>query len=477
MTLPQEVKNILEKLSKAGYEAYVVGGCVRDLLLKKEPKDWDITTNAKPEEIQRIFPDNVYENTFGTVGVKTDSENPSLALVEVTPYRIEGKYTDKRHPDEIRFADKLEDDLSRRDFTVNTLTLDSDSKIIDLFKGQNDLKNKIVRTVGNPKERFDEDALRLLRAIRLSATLGFEIEEKTLAAVKENAEWLRAISKERIRDEFVKIIESDNAYEGVLLLEETGLLQHIVPELREGIGVGQNLHHIYTVWEHNTRALKYTADKRYSLTVRLGALFHDIGKPRTKRGEGKYSTFYGHDVVGARMMAEILDRLKFPKDLSEKVIKLVRYHLFYYNVGEVTESSVRRLLANVGPENIEDLIRVREGDRIGSGRPKAVPYKLRHLKYVVDKVSHDPISVKMLKVDGNELMKELSINPGPKVGLILNFLLAEVLDDPGKNNKEYLKQRTHELNKKTPEELKESLKKIEGAQKKEEEERMKKYYV
>src|SRR3989344_1974475 len=456
MQLPQEVKNVLDKLSEADYEAYVVGGCVRDLLLKKEPKDWDITTNARPEEIQKVFPDNVYENTFGTVGVKTGSENPALAIVEITPYRIEGKYTDKRHPDEIQFADKLEDDLSRRDFTINALALNSNGNIIDNFNGQNDLERKLVRTVGNPKERF---------------------EKETLNAIHDNSELLRAISKERIRDEFVKIIESDNAYEGIIRLHETGLLNYIVPELEEGIGVGQNLHHIYTVWEHNLLALKYSAGKKYSLTVRLGSLFHDISKPKTKRGDGKYSTFYGHDVVGGKMTAGIMERLKFPKDLSEKVIKLVRYHLFYYNVGEVTESSVRRLLANVGPENIEDLIKVREADRIGSGAPKAVPYKLRHLKYVIDKVSHDPISVKMLKVDGNELMKELGVKPGPKVGLILNYLLAEVLDDPSKNTKERLKQRIHELDKKTPGELKKALEQIEKAIEEEEKERMKKYYV
>ncbi|OGN00845.1 MAG: hypothetical protein A2651_03125 [Candidatus Yanofskybacteria bacterium RIFCSPHIGHO2_01_FULL_42_12] len=477
MQLPQEVKNILEKLSEDGYEAYIVGGCVRDLLLGKEPKDWDITTNAKPEEIQKVFSDTVYENSFGTVAVKTDSENPALAIVEITPYRIEGKYTDKRHPDEIRFADKLENDLSRRDFTINALAMNVDGKIIDNFNGQKDIKNKVIRTVGIPKERFSEDALRLFRAVRFATIFGFSIEEGTLAAVKENAEWLRAISKERIRDEFVKIIEADNAYEGILLLEETGLLQYILPELREGIGVGQNLHHIYTVWEHNILALKYAARKKYSLEIRLGSLFHDIGKPRTKRGEGKYSTFYGHDVVGARITAEIMERLRFSKEISEKVIKLVRYHLFYYNVGEVTESSVRRLLTNVGPENIEDLIRVREGDRIGSGRPKAVPYKLRHLKYVIDKVSNDPISVKMLEIDGNELMKELGVKPGPKVGLILNYLLAEVLSDPAKNKKNSLKQRIHELDKKTPGELKKALEQIEKAIEEEEKERMKKYYV
>lgn len=484
MQLPEEIKNILGKLQKADYEGYIVGGCVRDLLMKEValskvqgPKDWDITTNAKPEEIQKIFTDNVYENEFGTVGIKTGSENPDLTIVEITPYRIEGKYTDKRHPDKIQFAKTLEEDLSRRDFTVNSLAMDADGRIVDMFNGQSDIKSKTIRTVGKPEERFSEDALRLLRAVRFATVLGFEIEEKTLKALKENSEWLRAISKERIRDEFLKIMGSENAYTGILLLEETGLLQYIIPELREGIGIGQNLHHIYTVWEHNTRALKYTTGKKYSIEVRLGALFHDIGKPRTKRGDGKYSTFYGHDVVGAKMTDQIMERLKFPNGMIEKVIKLVRYHLFYYNVDEVTESSVRRLMVNVGPENMEDLIKIREADRIGSGTPKAVPYKLRHLKYIIDKVSHDPISAKMLKVNGEDIMKELEIKPGPKVGLILNSLLAEVLDDPAKNKKEYLQKKIHELNKKTPEELKKSLEKIEKAVEEEERKRMKKYYV
>ena len=500
--IPQEVKNILEKLQEAGYKGYIVGGCVRDLLMKNPPaggpKDWDVTTNAKPEEIQKIFPDNVYENTFGTVGVKTPhqanpltaikkggglgtrqagSEDSSLAIVEVTPYRIEGKYTDKRHPDEVKFADKLEDDLARRDFTINAIAMDMDGKLFDLFDGQEDIKKKIIKTVGKPEERFSEDALRLLRAVRFATVLDFSIENKTLTAIKDNAGWLRAISKERIRDEFIKIIESDNAYDGVLLLEATGLLQYILPELREGIDVGQNLHHIYTVWEHNTRTLKYTSDKKYSLAVRIASLFHDIGKPRSKRGEGLHSTFYGHEVIGEKMVAQIMERLKFPNDISEKVIKLVRYHMFYYNVGEVTESSVRRLIANIDLGNVEDLIKVREADRISSGRPKAVPYKLRHLKYIIDKVSHDSISAKMLNINGEDLMKELEIKPGPKVGLILNSLLAEVIDDPTKNTKENLIKRVHELDKKSPEELKKALERIEKAVEDEEKDRMKKYYV
>ena len=477
MQIPQEIKSVLAKLQKAGYEGYIVGGCVRDLMMDKEPKDWDITTNARPEELQKLFSEHVYENEFGTVGIKTGSNNPSIAIVEVTPYRIEGKYADKRHPDEIKFAKKLEDDLSRRDFTVNAMAMGLDGDIIDMFGGQKDLKAKLIKTVGKPEERFSEDALRLLREVRVATALSFVIEAETLKAIKENSERLKDISIERIRDELIKIIESGNAYNGIILLEETGLLQYILPELREGIGVGQNLHHIYTVWEHNTRTLQYTSEKKYSLAVRLASLFHDIGKPRSKRGEGLHSTFYGHEVIGEKIVAEIMERLKFPNLISERIIKMVRFHMFYYNVGEVTESSVRRLIANIGLDNVEDLIKVREADRVSSGRPKAVPYKLRHLKYIIDKVSHDPISAKMIEVNGEDVMKELNVKPGPKVGLILNSLLAEVLDDPTKNKKDYLKKRIHELDKKSPEELKEALGKIEKAIDEEEKERMKKYYV
>jgi len=483
MKFPKEIAAILYTLREGGFEAYAVGGCVRDLLRRTaygepvEPKDWDVTTNARPGDIQSLFPESFYENTFGTVTVKTGAGDASLREVQVTPFRIEGKYSDKRHPEEVSFAAKLEDDLSRRDFTINAMAMDPEEEIIDLYNGREDIEKKLVRTVGNPQERFDEDALRILRAVRFATTLGFSIEKETQAAIIGNAPSLATISQERIRDEFVKIIESDHAYQGMLLLLELGLLKYIVAELLEGVEVGQNLHHIYTVWEHNVLALKYTTDKKYSLIIRLAALLHDVGKPRTKRGEGKYSTFYGHEVVGARMTKQILARLKFSSEIVEKVTKLVRYHLFYYNVDEVTESSVRRLMVNVGPENMEDLLKVREADRIGSGTPKAVPYKLRHLKYIIDKVSHDPISAKMLAVKGDDVMQELNLKPGPKVGLILNSLLAEVLDDPTKNHKEYLQRRIHELDKKSPQELKEALRKIEEAIEREEKERMKKYYV
>ena len=468
MTIPKEIKEVLQKLTENDFQAFVVGGCVRDLMMGKEPTDWDITTNAKPEEIQKIFPDSFYENEFGTVGVKVSSKENlpnaeivdsnaeianSLQVVEVTTYRTETKYSDKRHPDEIKFADKLEDDLKRRDFTINALAMDSKGKIVDLFGGQEDLKKKVVKAVGNPEERFSEDALRMLRAIRLATALGFTIEEKTTEAIKKLHSTMQVISQERIRDEFLKIIETPEAKQGIELLKETGLLKYVAPELLEGVGVEQNLHHIYTVWEHNLRALDYACSKNYSAEVRLASLLHDVGKPRAKRGQGRNSTFYAHEMIGAKMAAQILDRLKFPKKQADKIIKLVRWHLFYYNVGEVTESSVRRLVANIGKENVEDLLKVREADRIGSGTPKAVPYKLRHLKFMIDKVARDPLSPKMLKINGGDLMQLLNIAPGPKIGAIISALMNEILDEPAKNKKEYLEKRVFELNKLSEKEL------------------------
>lgn len=453
--VPEEIRKIADGLAAKGFQVYLVGGCVRSILLGREPKDWDLATDAKPEEIQGIFQDSVYENTFGTVGVKTGSEDERLRVVEITTFRKEGKYTDKRHPDSVSFADKIEDDLGRRDFTVNAMALNvakfngrslkSKNDIIDPFGGRDDLKKKLIRAVGEPKKRFQEDALRLVRAVRFASELGFKIEIRTSAAIASDAGFLEMIAKERIRDEFIKIISSDRAMSGIKTLEDLGLLRFVIPELKEGIACGQNKHHIYSVWEHNLRALDYAAEKGYSLTVRLASLFHDIGKPRTKRGEGASSTFYNHEMVGARMTTALMDRLKFSKEITEKVVHLVRYHLFYYNVGEVSEAGVRRFLLRVGSENVDDLIKVREADRIGSGVPKAVPYKLRHLFFMIEKVKRDPVSPKMLAIKGDEIMTILSIPPGPKVGLILGVLLDEVLEDPGNNIKETLEKRAREL--------------------------------
>jgi len=466
--LPKEVEFIINELKKAGFEAYIVGGCVRDFLRGIEPEDWDVATNAKPGEIQKIFPKSFYENKFLTVTVQTESKNQKLREIEITTYRSEAKYTDKRHPDEVKFAKTIDEDLSRRDFTVNAIAIElrsmkdeerkkgnlqnfrlqtSDFKIIDLFNGQKDLKNKIIRAVGNPEDRFSEDALRMMRAVRFAVTLGdgWKLEPKTDQAIKKNAPWLQAISKERIRDEFLKIIMTEKAAEGLELLRKLSLLKYIIPELEEGWGVAQNKHHIYECYEHSLLSLKYAAKRNFNKYVRLASLFHDIAKPRVKEGKGQDATFYNHEVVGAKMTLQMLERLKFPKKDIEKIAKLVRYHLFYYHPDEVGESSVRRLVRQVGPENMEELLQLRMADRIGSGVPKAEPYKLRHLRYIIEKVSRDPISVKMLKVKGEDVIRILDIQPGPKVGQILDILLSYVLDDPKKNEKEFLEKEIKKL--------------------------------
>jgi len=459
--LPKEIENILNKLDRKGFKAYAVGGCVRDLLLDLEPKDWDVTTKAKPEEIQKIFPDNFYENKFGTVTVKTKSKKNNLKEIEITTFRTEQTYTDKRHPDKICFTDDAEDDLARRDFTINALALNKKGELLDLFNGQKDLENKIIKAVGDAKERFNEDALRILRAIRLAVELDFEIESKTLKAIQENAGWLQAIAKERIRDELVKIVMSHQPDKGIELLKQAGLLKYVIPELEKGIDVKQNLHHIYTVYEHGVLSLKFAAKKKYKLEIRLAALLHDIAKPQTKQGQGPEATFYNHDHLGFKFTINILSRLKFSKKIIEKTAHLVRNHMFVYGVDEVTEAGVRRLLRRVGPENIDDLISLRVTDRLGSGCPKAVPYKLRHLKYVIEKVSQDPISARMLKLNGHDLIKLLKIEAGPKLGLLIEALLAEVLEDPKLNTKEKLSQKAKELNKLSDKKLKTKTKIVE----------------
>ena len=501
MQIPPDILSILQKLSQANFEAYIVGGCVRDLLFEnlpnKQPKDWDITTNALPEQIQELFPDNVYENNFGTIAVKTDSKNPSLKIVEITTFRKEGKYSDKRHPDEIKFAETVKEDLCRRDFTINAIAIklkgqttenkDIKYETLDLFNGKKDLKNKTIRTVGDPNKRFREDGLRLMRAIRLTCELGknWEIEKNTFKAIKENAQLLSFISKERIRDEFIKIIDSPQASKGILLLQETNLLKEISPELEQTIGVTQNKHHIYTVWEHLWRSLDYASKKNFSLEVKLASLFHDIGKPLVKEGEGKDSTFYGHEWQGAKIATKIFNRLKFPRNLSEKIIKLIRYHQFVYDPEITTDAAIRRLLVKVGKENIQELAQVREADRIGSGCPKALPFRLRHFLFRVEKVLQElegkQPSLKILKINGNDIIKKLQLKPGPKIGAILSILLEEVLDDPKKNNTKILESRAKGLIKLSGKELKQKQTRAKSKYKnilEEEETKIKKkYYV
>ena len=444
--IPTHIIFILHTLEEAGFEAFIVGGSVRDLVLgDKKPVDWDITTNALPEQIQELFPDSVYENTFGTVGVKYRRPDESVEIIEVTTYRKESQYTDNRHPEQVEFVSELSQDLARRDFTVNALAMDKQGQIQDYFGGLDDLQAKIIRTVGEPKDRFEEDALRLMRAVRFAIQLDFIIETKTLVAIQNLATNLEHISKERIRDELTKMMQTPRAINGYILLRDTHLLPFIMPELLEGIGVEQNGHHIYDVWEHLLRTMQHACDRSWSFDLRMAGLLHDIAKPRTKEGIGKTSTFHNHEIVGASMAYEILNRLHYPKKFAARISKLVRYHMFYYDTNEVTEASIRKLIRNVGVENIKDLIKLRECDRIGSGTPKARPYRLRHFEYMTEKVLLDPIDLSMLKIDGNILINELSITAGPIIGMILNVLLAEILEDPSKNSIEYLKAQAQAL--------------------------------
>ncbi len=501
MKIPNEVKEIIKKLEKKGFKANPVGGCVRDFLLNQKPKDWDITTNAKPEDITNIFENYFINNEFGTVTILTESEDPALKKIEITPYRTEKEYTDNRHPDKVEWTSSIEEDLKRRDFTINAMAFDIEEskekekiidkdkliiddlviKIIDPFGGKKDLKKKIVRTVGDSQERFKEDALRLLRAVRFSTVLDFKIEEKTLKAVKEDAEWLESISKERIRDEFLKIINSKNAAAGIRKLRETNLLQYVIPEFEETYNVDQNKHHIYNVYEHLVRSLDYAAKNNYNTEIRIAALLHDIAKPQTKEGKGEEATFYNHEVVSAEMTEKILKRLKFPTKEIKKIKKLVRWHLFYYNVDEVGKSAVRRLVRKVGPKNTGDLIKLRMADRIGSGVPKARPYKLRHLEYMIEKIKQDPISTDKLKLSGNDIMEVLDIEPGPKVGHFLTILLKNVLDNPKLNKIEILEKEIEKIgklsDKKIEKKAKKAREKIEKVKEKRDKMKKEKYWL
>src|SRR3989338_1228819 len=462
--LPKEVVTISDTLKKAGFEAYLIGGCVRDLILKRKPKDWDFTTNATPEEIAAVFDNTFYENTYGTVGVVNESvEDETLKVVEVTPYRLESGYSDKRRPDNVQWSKKLEDDLQRRDFTINAIALEvretsgqlHKGHLVDLYKGQEDLGRKTLRTVGDPHARFSEDALRMLRAIRISTELGFIIESETASAIVKYAHLLKEIAHERIREEFERIIMSDNPMVGIILSQKLGILQYVVPELEKSIGVEQNQAHAYHVWEHLVRSLQHAADKKWSLEIRLAALFHDISKPETRRAsrETKW-TFYGHDVVGSRVTQKILTRLKFPVKLIETVTKLVRWHMFFSDTEQITPSAVRRLLAKVGQDNVWDLMNLRICDRIGTGRPKENPYRLRKYKAMLEEVMRDPVSVGMLKIDGNKVMGVTHVTPGPKVGHILNALMEEVLENPKLNDEMFLVKRSVELSELSEKELK-----------------------
>lgn len=446
--IPEVVTKAAKTLEEAGFESYLVGGCVRDLILNKTPKDWDLTTNAHPEQIQALFPEHYANNDFGTIGVKTESEEETLKVIEITPYRSESGYSDLRRPDSVTFGVSLEEDLARRDFTVNALAYRPATAVtIDLFDGIKDLEAKRLRTVGDAHERFNEDALRMMRAVRLSAELGFVIDSATTTAIAENNELLKRISIERIAIEFLRIINSKEPMQGIVFLHSFGLLQHIVPELIDGIDCEQGGIHAFDVFEHNVRTLQAAADKDFPSEVRIAALFHDIGKPATRRtgGKNKHYTFFGHEVVGARMTKSILERLKLPRETIDTVVNLVRWHMFFSDPDEITLSAVRRTITRIGEEHIEDLLNLRVCDRIGTGRPKEQPFRFRKYKAMVDEALRDPISVKMLRVNGDRIMELSGEKPGKKLGFVLHALLEEALEDSSKNNADYMEKRALEL--------------------------------
>ncbi|MES2749185.1 MAG: HD domain-containing protein [Patescibacteria group bacterium] len=450
LSIPLEVRTISETLEAAGYEAYLVGGCVRDLVTGRVPKDWDITTNAHPDQIMALFPESFCNNDYGTVGVKNEeTEDTKLKVVEVTPYRSEGSYSDARRPDSVAFGVSLAEDLARRDFTINAIAYRlKTSETVDLYEGVEDIRKKRIKTVGVPSERFGEDALRLMRAVRLAAELNFMIESETMAGIIAKSSLLEKIAIERVSSEFVKLINSTAPMQGIALLEKLNLLPYILPELIPAIGCEQGGIHAYDVYEHSLRTLQAAADKEYGTNLRLAALLHDIGKPATRGtgGKNKHYTFFGHEVVGARMTKKILQRLKMSRETIEAVEKLVRWHMFFSDPEQITLAAVRRTIVRIGEDNIENLLNLRVCDRIGTGRPKEQPFRFRKYKAMVDEALRDPISVKMLKINGEKIMELTGEKPGKKLGYILNTLMEEVLVESGKNTSKYLESRVLELN-------------------------------
>ncbi len=451
MEIPTEVIKIITQFQREGQKIYIVGGAVRDLLTQKQVNDWDFATSATSAQILKILPGSFYNNRFGTVSLKT-----KLGTFEITTFRKEGEYLDFRHPKQIVWGQTIEEDLARRDFTINAIAiaLEQDRQgewqthLIDPFDGQTDLKNQIIKAVGNPKIRFQEDALRLLRAVRIAAQLKFSIDTDTLAAIKANSHLIANISGERIRDELFKILATDKPADAFWLLKNTNLLKYILPELEECFKVDQKSpyrHHIYDVGTHCLKSLEFCPSK--DPLVRFAALIHDIGKPavvgKGPRGE---TTFYNHEVVGAHLAKEISLRLHLSKKMRDKLVTLVRWHQFTVDES-TTPAAVRRFIKRVGVENVKDMLDVRIGDRLGGGLKEATSWRLRRFMKMVEQELNPPFSVTDLAVNGHDVMRILEIKPGPKVGQVLHQLFEEVVEDRSKNNKEYLINRLHQMKK------------------------------
>ncbi len=435
------VREIAETCRSRGYQCYLIGGSVRDLILGRRVFDYDFATDARPEEIMKIFKRTAPTGIkHGTVTVLTGDNS-----FEVTTFRSDGKYFDGRRPEAVSFSMTLEEDVIRRDFTMNGLAWDPVSGgIIDLVGGLKDIENRIIRTIGNPVSRFSEDGLRLMRACRFTAQLDFAMSPETRDGVTECREMIRLISAERIRDELLKLLEADRPSIGFECMRETGLLDIVLPDLASGYGVFQNRFHRYDIYHHSVYSCD-AAPKERPL-IRLAALFHDTGKvpTRAEGPDGDY-TFYNHEVVGARMAKRIMKNLKFSNEQIDTVSNMVLNHMFHYT-DEWTDGAVRRFMRKVGLENMDDLFTLRLADRIGNGARRGLPAPIERLKGRINKVieEENAITVRDLDVNGNDIMETFYLKPGPVIGEILNSLLELVLDDPEMNRKDILLKKARE---------------------------------
>lgn len=432
IVIPDKVKIIIDRLMENGYEAYAVGGCVRDSLLGKKPNDWDITTYAHPQKVKQLFKHTVDTGIqHGTVTVVMDNEN-----FEVTTYRIDGEYEDNRHPKEVIFTSNLIEDLKRRDFTINAMAYNDESGLVDVFDGEKDLKDKIIRCVGNPIDRFSEDALRVLRGARFAAQLGFSIERETQTAMREKAADLQKISAERIQVELVKLLISPNP-DLLRLAYELGITKIILPEFDKIMNIKQsNPHHIYTVGEHTLHALSEVKSEK---SLRLAMLFHDFGKADTETvDDNGITNFYNHACESEKKAYKILKRLKFDNDTINRVRRLVKWHDYRFSL---SENHIRRSISKIGEDIFLDLLEIMRADVMAqsSYMQKEKLGELKKIRCVYDKIiaAGNCLSVKDLAVNGNDLL-ELGLKRGPEIGEVLNSLLELVLDEPEKNNKEFL---------------------------------------
>ncbi len=449
---PDEVLFVDRTLREGGFDSYLVGGAVRDILLGRADEilyDYDFATNATPEEVMKLFISKREKENLDYAVVPTGIKHGTVSIVingrpyEITTYRTDYGYSDGRHPDRVEFLSSIDEDLWRRDFTINALAYDIEGETIkDPTGGLQDLERGVIRAVGDPVKRFSEDGLRPVRACRFKAQLNFEIEPETFNAITLTLDTVKKVSPERIRDELIKLLQSPKPSVGIECMRKSGLLYLIIPELLEGYGVPQNEYHRYDVYWHNL--ITCDAAPRSKPLVRLAALLHDIAKPRTKRVVKKDDgteevVFYNHEIVGERMAKRIMRRLRFSNAEIRKVCLLIRNHMFYYTY-EWTDGAVRRFLRRVGEENLEDLFDLREADRIGNGKRKGKSESLDRFKSHIQKIIEEDtaFSLKDLAVNGYDVMNTCGIPPSPLVGKTLNYLLNAVLDDPSLNEKDKL---------------------------------------